>query len=194
MDGTSARRPLRIAARFLVAATALYALWLQVGSAYEQTLVEPAGWLLQRLAANLALAHDGVTAVVGLQRSDGTWRAFALQQPGDTYLSLVVALALLVALPGLTARRRLAWGVAAIIALWGSHVLVLYGGACSAVGVYLADLPPDAASPLAGLELTAFGEALGPAALVGMWTAWAAPAAMVVWAALVLPANLWRND
>lgn len=194
MNGTSTPRPRQIVARFLVAATVLYALWLEIGPAYEQTLAAPAGWLLQQRATGLALAHDGVTAVVGLQRPDGTWRAFSLQQAGDTYLSLVAALAVLVALPGLTARRRLAWGLAAIVALWGSHVLVLYGGACSAVSAYLAGLPPDVAGPLAGANPTTFGAAAGPAALVGMWTAWAAPAAMVVWAALLLPANLWRND
>lgn len=183
-----------MAARFLLAATALYALWLQLTPAYEQTLIAPANWVLRHRAAHLALAHDGATAVVGVHLADGSWQALALQQPGDAYLSLVAALALLMALPGVPLRRRLAWGAAAVAVLWGSHVLVLYGGACSAAGAYLADLPQGAALALVRTGMTEPGGAAAPGILVGMWTAWAGPAAVVAWAVLALPTNLWRND
>lgn len=185
-----ATSPWRVSARFVGAAALLLLLWLQVESGYVASLVRPVDLLLG--SARVALTHDGRAVVVGLETDTG-WRAFRLAGDEVAYLGQVVALAVLLSIPGLTVRRRLAWCLAVAVLLWISHVGMLYAGTCSAIYEYQVVAPVGPEWTQTGRPWWLAADRAGELAILGgRWATWGCPTLIMVAAVLSMPRHLWR--
>jgi len=186
--------PWRPLLRFSLAGSFFLVLWLQVADAYVATLIGPANRLLAAGGTPIRLAWDGRDVLVGIPSGTGPVRIFRLAHDELTYLNLVAALALLLAVPGLSRLRRGAWCLGLAATLWATHVVTVSAGSLSAVSSYFASLPAGGLGPSPNAVWA--GVAIDPAIideLIGAWTAWASPALLLVVAALVVPRHCWRD-
>ena len=191
------RSPIRFMGRFLLAASLLLLVSVYVSDLYTATLVSPANWIFDAQGMPVDLAMRDNALALGLLDVAGHIRYFQLQGHDLTYLNLPAAMALLLAVPGWGLRSRLVWCAAAAFALWLSHVVGLYAGGYSAVGDYLAALPPETRSELLGSYGGGFSSGLADSLgyLVGWWSAWGGPALSLVFFALAAPlSHLWRHS
>lgn len=193
MTDETVTSPWRMGARFAGAAVVLLLLWLQIQSAYIASLIGPVRSLLDAGQVPMTLFSDGKGVVVRLATGAG-WQTFRLAGGDLAYLGQVVAMAVLLSLPGLTVRRRLAWCAVVAAVLWLSHVGVLYAGTCSAVGEYLASVPAGSEWTQAGRPwwLTN-GRARQLASLSDGWVTWGGPALILMAAILSMPHHLRRT-
>ena len=191
------RSPARFIGRFLLAASLLLLVSVYVSDLYTATLVSSANWIFdaQGMPVDLALRDNALA--LGLPDAAGHIRYFQLQGHDLTYLSLPAVMALLLAAPGWGLRSRLVWCAAAAFALWLTHAIGLYAGGYSAVGDYLAALPPATRSELLGSYGGAFSASLADSLgyLVGWLGAWGGPALGLVFFVLAAPlSHLWRHS
>jgi len=181
-------------ARLALIASLLYLLWCHVAAACAATLVGPASWLLEAEGLPTALTQRGHTTVVSWPQADGLVRYFQISGGEAAYINTVAALALFLAIPGLSIRQRIGWGVALGLALWITHVAILYSGAYSAIAGHLSGLTPAARSSVLAGSWGAFsldrGARLGD--VVGMWTTWVSPAVLILVWLLASPASARR--
>ncbi|MFC1525187.1 hypothetical protein ACFL6X_00060 [Candidatus Latescibacterota bacterium] len=180
----------RVAARFALAVSLLFALWTQVAGAYTASLVSPSNWLLELRAAPVEIFWNGEACLVGLAADNGSRQVFQLQGDDLAYVNLVAALAILAAIPGLSLRRRAIWGLGVAAVLWATHVVTLYGGTCAAVSAYLSSAPGSEIS-LGGFALADGGDTLEE--LIGRWSAWGSPALILAVSVMAFPRGIWRG-
>ena len=189
--------PMRFMGRFLLAASLLLLAWACVSDLYAATLVLPANWIFDAQGMPVTLALRDNALALGLSGAAGHMRYFQLQGHDLAYLHLPAAMALLLAAPGWGLRSRLVWCAAAAFALWLTHVVGLFAGGYSAVGDYLAALPPETRSELLGTYGGRFSASLADSLgyLVGWWSAWGGPALSLVFFALAAPlSQLWGHS
>ena len=141
----------------------------------------------------VTLARNGQNIVLGMRELDGLWRAFQLKGQDLVYTNLVAAVAIVLAVPGLSWTKRTRWIATLGMLLWFTHVLALYAGSCSAVGDYLNTMPESALAAHPEWLAVAASDATSTNTFIGMWRALGSPALVLMAATLLYPDHFWRD-
>ena len=180
----------RFIIRFALVASLLFLCWCHLAPSYTTTLIAPANWFLEAESAPYQLAQHRHHIELGC-RADGALQRLRLRGGETAYLSVVVAAALMLSTPGLSHRRRLAWIAGLTILLWAMQAAMVFAGSYSAFGDFVHAMPPDVAHRWLAQNWPSFSPSLAShcAQAAGAWSAWGAPALILMAWVLAIPSG-----
>lgn len=179
-------RPIKFLVGFGATVMILLALWHQYGHYYIATLVPLANSLIGMENLPLGLVYDGEHMAISYLDVEGQWRNGELKGHELVYLNMIAAIALIVALPGNSLKRRFVYCGCFAAFLWVTHALSLYVGAYSAIGTYLEKVSGGSAL-VHGMgtlpqqwEVFPTVRAKYAGRILGVWNAVGAPSVMLI--------------